>query len=212
MFNLQANPKLWRNLWVAVAVALFLALTGCSNQPADQASNPPVSQPAKAAESAKKPVPAQPAAASAKATQQPQLVTVPKGTAITATVAQTLATDKSHPGDSFAARLSSPVTIDGKVVIPKGAQVTGRVVAVKKHELRITLASIKLHGKSYDLATNSLRPSDKIQASGKADKAKSSTAQDQAAKDNKDKDATLLAKTRLTFKLAKPVTVPATRG
>jgi hypothetical protein len=205
MFSFQANPKLWRKLYFAVAVAILLAVASCSNQPANQASdqttNPPLSQPAKpAANQAKQPAAPKPAAVSSKVIE-PQLVTVPKGSAITATVAQTLATDKSHPGDSFAARLSTPVLIDGKVVIPKGAQITGRVVTVKKHELKVALASVKLHGKSYDLATNSLRPSDKIQD----DNAKDNATQGQASKD---KNATLLAQTRLTFKLTKPATVP----
>jgi hypothetical protein len=232
VLNIPTNPKLWRNLWLAVAVAIILASAACSNQPKDQASNPPAGKPVNAANASKKPAPAQPPAASAKPTQavkaadasvkpasaQPptapakvtqsaQLVTVPKGTAITATVGQTLATDKNHPGDSFVARLATPVKVDGKVVIPKGAQVTGRVVTVKKHELKVALASVKLHGKSYDLATNSLRPSDKVQAKSTAKD--SAAAQDNSSKDKKDKDATLPVQSQLTFKLAKPVTVPA---
>jgi glucose/arabinose dehydrogenase len=220
VLNSRTNPKLWRNLWLAVAVAIILASAACSNQPADQASNPPASKPVKATDASKKPAPAQPPAAPVKVTQpqQPpaaptkvtypaQLVTVPKGTAITATVAQTLATDKNHPGDSFVARLATAVKVDGKVVIPKGAQVTGRVVTVKKHELKVALASVKLHGKSYDLATNSLRPSDKVQAKSTAKV--SAAAQDNSSKNKKDKDATLPVQTQLTFKLAKPVTVPA---
>jgi hypothetical protein len=186
------NSHVYRKLLLAVAAAGLFA--GCSNQPATKSNAI-----ARKAEAAK------PAAVSAKAAE-PQLVTVPKGTAITATVAQTLATDKSHPGDSFAARLSTPVTVDGKVVIPKGAQVTGRVVTVKKHELKVALASLKLNGKSYDLATNSLRPSDKIQA--KTNAKDTAAAKDKTSKDKKDKDATLHAQTQLTFKLSKPVTVP----
>jgi len=91
---------------------------------------------------------------------------VPKGTAITATLGQTLASDQNHPGDSFDARLSMPVEIDGKVVIPKGARISGRVVKIKKRELKVALASVVVRGKSYDLETNSIRPSDKSQAKG----------------------------------------------
>lgn len=201
MFRSQCNFNLWRKLCVAGALAgLFLAAS-CSDQPANQAANQPASQPAKSAEAAKKPEAAKPASVASKTTE-PQLVTVPKGTAITATVGQTLATDKSKPGDSFAARLSTPVKIDGKVVIPKGTKVTGRVVTVKKHELKVALASVKLHGKSYDLATNSIRSSVKTQVQNNG---KDNAAQDKSGKDNKD---TLRAQTHLTFRLTKPVTVP----
>ena len=127
------------------------------------------------------------------------MVTVPKGTAISATVGQTLATDKNKVGDTFAATLTTPVELEGKTVIPKGAKVTGRIVTVKKHELKVTLASVVVHGKSYDLETNSVKGS-KSQAK---DKAKDT---DQA---KANKDVTLLnAKSQLKFKLAKPVTIP----
>ena len=95
------------------------------------------------------------------------MVTVPKGTAISATVGQTLATDKNKVGDTFAASLTAPVQIDGKTVIPKGAKVTGRIVKIKKNELKVTLASVTVLGKSYDLETNSL-DSSKAQASNTA--------------------------------------------
>ena len=122
------------------------------------------------------------------------MVTVPKGTAISATVGQTLATDKNKVGDTFAATLTTPVELEGKTVIPKGAKVTGRIVTVKKHELKVTLASVVVHGKSYDLETNSVK--------GSKSQAKDNAKDADQAKANK--DVTLLnAKSQLTFKLAK---------
>jgi len=63
----------------------------------------------------------------------------------------------------------------------------------------VTLASVVIHGKSYALDTNSItgpKSQPKTNAKG-TDKAKAN------------KDATLLAaKSKLTFKLAKPVTIP----
>ena len=191
MSQLHGNFKLWRNLGLALSVAMLFTVASCSNQPTNVAAN------------AKKPDAPKPASVSTKPAQPPQLITVPKGTAITATVGQTLASTKAHPGDSFAAHLSTPVKVDGKVVIPKGAEVTGKVVTVKKHELKVALASVKLQGKSYDLATNSLRPSDKVQVK----KTKASAA-DKTSTDKNAKDATLRAQTQLKFKLSKPVTVP----
>ena len=197
------HSQLYRKLWLAAAAASLLAVAGCSNQPASEATDQPQSQASPAP--AKKAATPKPVAVSAKVTQPPQTITVPKGTAITATVGQTLSSDKNHAGDSFAATLSTPVKIGGKIVLPQGAHVTGRVVTVKKHELKVTLASVVVRGKSYDLATNSLRPSDKDQAKNNAKSGASASNKDQQKKDN----STLSAKTHLTFKLAKPVTVPA---
>ncbi|HET9995597.1 MAG TPA: hypothetical protein VFQ18_09330 [Candidatus Acidoferrum sp.] len=209
MFNSLVNRK----LWLAVAAAGLFAVTGCSNQPQSDATNQPASKPKvkatnqpvnKPAATAKKPATVKPVSASS-TVPEPQLVTVPKGMPITATVSQTLATDKNHPGDSFAASLSMPLMVDGKTVIPKGARLTGHVVTVKKHELKVTLASVVLHGKSYDLETNSIRPPKNNDKNNDKNKAKDST----AAKDKDKKDITTLpAKTQLTFKLAKSVTVP----
>jgi hypothetical protein len=198
------NSQVYRRLWLAVGAAGLLAVAGCSNQPQSEATNQPPNQPAhKATDTVKKPAAAKPVSASAKVTEPPRLVTVPKGMAITATVSQTLASDKNHPGDSFAASLSAPLQVDGKTVFPKGARLTGRVVTVKKHELKVTLASVVLHGKSYDLETNSIRPPKKSPA-------KNNDKDSDAAKDKpKDKNnITVPVKTQLTFKLAKSVTVP----
>jgi hypothetical protein len=203
MFNFPNNRK----LWVGAAgtgillVAGILAVVSHKNREAAKAQNHPAKQavatPKKAATSKAVSV-----SSEVKETEPTQLVTVPKGTAITATLGQTLATDQNHPGDSFDARLSMPVEIDGKVVIPKGARISGRVVKIKKRELKVALASVVVRGKSYDLETNSIRPSDKSQAKG-------NTGSTSAANDKKNKNVTTLAaQTQLTFKLAKAITVP----
>jgi ribosomal protein L24 len=132
------------------------------------------------------------------------MVTVPKGTAISASMGQTLATDKNKVGDTFAASLAAPIQVDGKTVIPKGAKVTGRIVKIKKNGLKVTLASVTVQGKSYDLETNSLDGS-KAQVNTPAT-TKNVKATDQAPVK---KDVTLLtAKSQLTFKLSKPVAIP----
>ncbi|HKW32140.1 MAG TPA: hypothetical protein VJN92_03995 [Candidatus Acidoferrum sp.] len=140
---------------------------------------------------------------SAKATQPSgPVVTVPKGTQLTAVMDQTLRSTKTHEGDTFAASLAAPIKIDGKTVLPKGAHVTGKVVHVKKNELKVELASVTVHGKSYDLQTNTRRPSDKV-------KVKASDKNADKSKEKKTDNSILGAKTELMFKLSKPVTVPA---
>jgi uncharacterized Zn-binding protein involved in type VI secretion len=184
VFNFQFH----RNLALALSAAAVLAVVGCSNQ----ATNEPT---------AKKPAAAKPAAVVAKAAEPAPatMITLPKGTAISAAARQTLATDKNKVGDTFAASLTAPIQVNGKTVIPKGTQVTCRIVKVKKNEIKVTLASVTIHGKSYALDSNSIvgpKSQPKTDAKG-TDKAKAN------------KDVTLLAaKSKLTFKLAKPATVP----
>ena len=202
------QSQLSRKLGLAVAVAGFVLVAGCSGQPDEQANNraPKANRAAKAASKAAAVKPAvakgeapKASPVSAKATQQTgPAMTVPKGTQLTAMVDETLRSTKTHEGDTFAASLAAPVKIDGQTVIPKGAHVTGKVVHVKKTEIKVELRSVTLHGKSYDLQTNSRRPSDKVQVKS-SDK----------SKEKKTDNSVLGAKTELIFKLSRPVTVPA---
>ena len=208
MFQLRFSRK----LGLALAVVGFIVVAGCSEQQDEQATNqaPKAKQSAKAAPKAAAVKPAvakgeTPKAipVSAKAAQPTgPVIIVPKGTQLTAVVDQTLRSTKTHEGDTFAASLAAPVKVDGKTVLPKGAHVTGKVVHVKKDELKVELASVSLHGKSYDLQTNSRRPSDKL-------KTKSNAKNADKSKEKKTDNSVLGAKTELTFKLSKPVTVPA---
>jgi hypothetical protein len=186
------NSQFHRKLGLALAAAAVLAVAGCSNQPTNEkataAKRPAASKPA-----APKP------AAVAKAAEPTTMITLPKGTAISAAARQTLATDKNKVGDTFAASLTEPIQVDGKTVVPKGAQVICRIVKVNKHELKVTLASVVIRGKSYALDTNSI--------AGPKSKAKSNAKGADKAKANKDVTV-LAAKSKLTFKLAKPVTIP----
>ena len=195
MFNSQVH----RNYWLALAAAAVLTAAGCSKTATDEASNTAkeadTAKPAGAAKRAATPKPA----AVAKAAEPATMVTLPKGTAISAAARQTLTTDKNKVGDTFAASLTTAIQVDGKTVIPKGAQVTCRIVKVRKNEVKVTIASVVIHGKTYQLDTNSI--------AGPKSEVKNDAKDTNKAKANK--DVTLLAaKSQLTFKLAKPVTIP----
>jgi hypothetical protein len=193
MFDLQVHRK----LWLAVATAGLLIVAACSNQATKEAAaTPQKAQTPKAAAT-------KAASVASKAPEPTTMVTVPKGTAISATVGQTLTSNKNHAGDTFAAKLTTPVQVEGKTVIPKGAKVVGRVVKVKSKEMKVTLASVELHGKSYELETNSVAQSAKNQA--KSSPKDSAQAKSKAVT----KDVTTLpAQSQLSFKLAKAVIIP----
>ena len=192
------DSQFYRRLPLAAAVLGFLTATACSNQPGVVASRQSVHAADGAASGA---ATVNPAGDLPDATQGLHLVTLPRGTEITATVGQTLASNKNHWGDSFEATIARPVKVDGKIVLPRGTEVTGRVRAINDHELKVVLSSVVVHGVYCDLATNTRRPSDKVQAKHKNQK-------NNGRKPKKD-NSTLSARTRLTFKLSKSVTIPA---
>jgi hypothetical protein len=55
---------------------------------------------------------------------------VPAGTALMAKLETTLATFSNKAGDPFQARLTQPVVLSGKTIIPAGAMIEGRVTRV----------------------------------------------------------------------------------
>jgi hypothetical protein len=57
---------------------------------------------------------------------------VPTGTALMVRLDTTLATFSNKPGDPFQAKLSQPVMIGGRIMIPAGAIVEGRVTKVSE--------------------------------------------------------------------------------
>lgn len=88
---------------------------------------------------------------------------IPAGTPITVRLQSSLSSAASHSGEPFDAVLDEPIVIDGQTVAPRGATVTGRVVAAKAsgrlHDpgyLRLTLTAIEVHGKSLPMQTSSI--------------------------------------------------------
>ena len=89
-------------------------------------------------------------------------VTVPEGTVLTVRLNQALGSKLSNTGDSFEGTLADPVSVDKKVIIPEGSEVTGTVVDAKPlgrfkggARLEITLNSITVKGSKYDVETTS---------------------------------------------------------
>ena len=89
-------------------------------------------------------------------------VTVPERTAIRVTLDQSVATNRSKPGDHFVATVSEPVVINGKTVIPQGARAKGLVVEsresgrlMRRARLRLALQTVDVNGQNYDVRTYS---------------------------------------------------------
>jgi hypothetical protein len=127
--------------------------------PGPAAPNPAPAQPA-ASKPASKPAP-KPAPAPVADPPAPRVVTltVPTGTTFAVHLDNTLATDQNQVGDPFTATLSDPIVdLDGRVLLPVGSKIRGRVTAAEKSNrvgetAVITLAfeSVSFDGKSYPL-------------------------------------------------------------
>lgn len=89
--------------------------------------------------------------------------TVPAGTAIAVRLQSSISSSSAHPGDTFDAVLDEPLVVGGETVAPRGAAVTGRVIAAQPSghlqtpaSLRIALSSIQIEGKAVPLHTSSI--------------------------------------------------------
>ncbi len=93
----------------------------------------------------------------------PPELTIPAGTALEIRMQTSLSSVSASLGERFDALLEEPLVINGQLVAPRGSDVTGRVVAVRRsgrlHNpgyLRITLISLNLRGQTMPLHTSSV--------------------------------------------------------
>src|SRR5207237_9244078 len=87
-------------------------------------------------------------------------VTVPAGTVITVRLANAVGSKLRYSGDQFNASVATPVEVDEKVVLPSGADASGKVVqAVPLGRfkagaiLKLALDSVTINGDAYDVET-----------------------------------------------------------
>jgi hypothetical protein len=105
--------------------------------------------------------PATPPPAPAPPPPPPKPVTVPDGTVLQVRMIDSVDSASNQPGDRFRASLDTPITIDGKVIVPQGAEVEGRVAELKggghftgKPAIALELAALSVNGQRYVLHTN----------------------------------------------------------
>ncbi len=92
----------------------------------------------------------------------PKPIVVPAGTTLTVRLNQAVGSKTSKPGTPFTGSVSTPITIDGKTVIPSGSDITGIVKDAKKAGkfkgagvLSMHLDSITVRGHQYNIVTMS---------------------------------------------------------
>jgi hypothetical protein len=91
------------------------------------------------------------------------VLTIPAGTSIPVRLQQFVSSSSARPGDRFDAVLDRPLVVNGRTVAAKGSPIVGRVVQAKNsgrlHSsgyLRLTLASIRVNGRSVPVQCSSI--------------------------------------------------------
>ncbi len=138
----------------AISLSVFsvgVLVAGCQKS-ADQQSSPDANASPSMAESAKTAV---------NKALAPKPLVVPADTVIAVVLDQTLSSKTSKSGDRFTATVESPIEVEGKVAIPKGARAEGVVNEAKAagrfkggSALSLTLTSVTVNGKDHEIQTS----------------------------------------------------------
>lgn len=143
------------NRVLAFALVSFLGLsvlvTGCQ-KPADQQPGADATSAPSTADSAKSAV---------KKALEPRPLVVPADAVLAVVLDQTISSKTGRSGDTFTATVESPVEVEGKIAIPKGARATGVIRDAKAAgrfkggaALALELTSVEVGGKEHEIQTS----------------------------------------------------------
>jgi hypothetical protein len=148
---------------VALTLALYLSFTvlACSKK-TDQATDANANNPPAAT------APVEKARSTEPRKPRMETVTIPAGTTLTVSLGQSVGSKISQPGQSFSATLTDPVELNGKTVIPAGANAAGTVVDAKPLGrfkggalLELQLTSITIKGVEHAIQTSAVSQTEK---------------------------------------------------
>ncbi len=113
------------------------------------------------ADSAQEPPPYVPDNAAARA---PLGVTIDPGTSLTVRMIDPVDSETARTGQTFRASIDEPVTVDGQVVIPRGADVMTKLVAEQqankingRPSLTLVIMSVTVNGQPVDVTTSDVQ-------------------------------------------------------
>ncbi len=152
----DVHVKRWWQAYLPVLAVTLLLATGCSRQPgvtaADRAPGSAQQLPFDRASDSQGVSPTGGLASAG----------IPAGTPITIRLRSPLSSADSSAGEHFDGMLQESLIVGAQTVAPRGASVSGRVVAASPgHEhdpgyLRLTLSGIVINGKTLPLQTSSI--------------------------------------------------------
>jgi len=139
-------------------------------------------------------------------------VTIPAGTRISVRTIDSIDSTRNRVGSRFQASLEEPLWVDGNVVVPKGADVYGRLEGSKetgtftgRSELKLELTGIVVHGQTVPLVTGEYEVSGKSKGESTAKRTVGGAASEIITKGDQVK---IPSETLLDFTLQQSVTIP----
>ena len=155
--NSAACSMMLMSMMLIIVVLMSLALTGCS-----QHESIPISEQTASADQ-HLPFDATSDKAGIFPTSSLTPTAIPAGTPVAVRLRTFLSSATSRPGDSFEAVLDEPIYVRGRMVAPRGARVTGRVLDARAAGelqeagyMRLALIAVSLNGQSLPMQTSSI--------------------------------------------------------
>jgi hypothetical protein len=94
------------------------------------------------------------------AVAQAASLTIPAGSTISVRMEDSIDSARNHPGETFRATVDAPLTVDGRVVLPAGAEAIGRLTAIEhpgrfrgRAAMTLELTAVNFDGKSISILT-----------------------------------------------------------
>jgi hypothetical protein len=88
---------------------------------------------------------------------------IPAGTTLTVRLGETISAKNATPGQSFTGTLARAVSVDGREMIPSGANVSGEVTEAQSAGkfkgagvLAVRLTSVEAQGRTYNISTSTV--------------------------------------------------------
>ncbi|MGH9522372.1 MAG: hypothetical protein ACRD3E_07555, partial [Terriglobales bacterium] len=137
-------------------------LAGCQSAPPSQSTDQPGGTPPATSSAGSSRATTTPGAKSSGAAAMPEsaAASIPAGEHIVIRLGNTLSSKGNNTGDTFTGTVAQPISANGKVVIPEGAEASGTVADAKPLGrfkggalLRIVLDSVTVNGKTYKVET-----------------------------------------------------------
>jgi hypothetical protein len=147
----------WRNAAVLLVVLIGLTLAGCSQRQGMSTSEEPAS--------ADQHLPFDGTSDKGGIFPTGSLtpIAIPAGTPLAVHLRASLSSATSRTGDSFEAVLDEPIIVHGKIVAPRGSNVTGKVLEARAADdlqepgyMRLALTVVSLNGQSLPIQTSSI--------------------------------------------------------
>ena len=136
--------------YFVLPVLLWGVLSACSSKPAEQASPAPAAdvRPPQHEEMVQRGSNETPVTPSA-----PGSMTIPSGQAIHIRTEEAVDSDKAQPGQTFRAKLSEPIKMNGQLIVPLGTRATLLLSKADRGDLELRLSSVMYHGQPVHVST-----------------------------------------------------------